>query len=206
MSCRCRSVDGGFSFCGTGFWSYAVGQCLSSSMAVMPRLVQLYLRSIGWGVCLGLIFTLLILWSDAGGLRHLVLRTPGGWLAIALLIVFHALMFSGVQFAIAVMSMADSGSSGSGHKRPLTGRSQLLHSAKTARKPARAPRPSKGIDGKPTHRKRHSAHGGSPRKLTILKNMWDRGHSAAALRQHLPALFIGSFIRARLVLPRRHIL
>lgn len=106
-------------------------------MALMPRLVRLYLRSICWGFCLGLIFTLLILWSDAGGLRHLLLRAPGGWLGIALLIVFHALLFSGVQFAIAVMGMAETHSGGPGPRRRLAQMSRLLLAVVIARDPYR---------------------------------------------------------------------
>lgn len=101
----------------------------------MPRLVRLYLRSVAWGFCLGLIFALLILWSDAGGLRHLVLSAPGGWLAIALLVIFHALMFSGVQFAIAVMAMAEDADGGAGNGRRRSQVSHRLRSVSAARVP-----------------------------------------------------------------------
>ncbi|WP_211371235.1 hypothetical protein [Paracoccus limosus] len=101
----------------------------------MPRLIRLYLRSITLGFSLGLIFTLLLLWSDVGGLRHLLMTTAGGWLAIALLLIFHGLLFSGVQFAIVVMAMGQ-GPSDSGGKR------QRRHAPGTAAAAAIAPLPA----------------------------------------------------------------
>lgn len=71
----------------------------------MPRLVRLYLFSMALGFGLALVFTLLLLAVDVGGLRHLALHSAGGWLAIAMLVLFHGLLFSGVQFAIRVMAL-----------------------------------------------------------------------------------------------------
>lgn len=85
----------------------------------MPRLVRLYITSIGWGALLGAVFTGLLLWLDVAGLRHLVLATQGGFIAVAMLLCFHILLFSGVQFGISVMRMARGGDSGGGRRRPL---------------------------------------------------------------------------------------
>ena len=76
--------------------------------AAMPRLVRLYLFSIGCGACLALVFITLLVTLDVAGLRHLVGATRGGFIAVAMLFIFHMLLFSGVQFGIAVMRMADS--------------------------------------------------------------------------------------------------
>ena len=73
----------------------------------MPALVRLYLRSILWGILLGTAFTALVILIDIAGLRRLMLETTKGYLAIALMVGFSALLFSAVQFGIAVMRMAE---------------------------------------------------------------------------------------------------
>ena len=72
----------------------------------MPQLVRLYLFSIGVGFVLALLFTALLLALDVAGLWHLVSATRGGWIAVLMLVFFHAVLFSGVQFGIRVMLMA----------------------------------------------------------------------------------------------------
>ena len=57
---------------------------------------------------------------QGAGLRHLVWATRGGFIAVAMLLAFHILLFSGVQFGIAVMRMAQGRDSGPrGLRRPL---------------------------------------------------------------------------------------
>lgn len=90
---------------------------------VLPELVRLYLRNIALGFLLALVFTGLLLALDVAHLRHLTLETTGGWLAIVMLVAFNTIVFSGVQFAIAVMRMADPGDGPRrGNPAPLTGR------------------------------------------------------------------------------------
>lgn len=90
---------------------------------VLPELVRLYLRNIALGFLLALVFTGLLLALDVAHLRHLTLETTGGWLAIVMLVVFNTIVFAGVQFAIAVMRMADPGDGPRrGNPAPLTGR------------------------------------------------------------------------------------
>jgi hypothetical protein len=73
----------------------------------MPDLVRLYLRQVAIGFGLAAAFTGLLLWLDVAGLRHLVTHTQEGPLAVVLLVVFNGIVFSGVQFGIAVMQMAE---------------------------------------------------------------------------------------------------
>lgn len=73
----------------------------------MPRLVRLYVVSVLIGFALATLFTALLLVLDIAGLRHLVLGSPAGWLAAVMLVVFNSIVFSGVQFGIAVMRLAD---------------------------------------------------------------------------------------------------
>lgn len=82
--------------------------------ADMPKLVRLYIINIAIGFLLAVIFTALLVGLDIGNLRDLVTTVSGGWLAVLMLIVFHTILFGGVQFAIAVMRMAD-------HKTPPPG-------------------------------------------------------------------------------------
>ncbi|MCF3974451.1 hypothetical protein [Paracoccus salsus] len=84
----------------------------------MPRLVRLYVKSVLIGLALALSFTILLLVLDVGGLGRLVLASPVGWLAALMLVIFNAIVFSGVQFAFAIMRLADSPPAGGG-RQPL---------------------------------------------------------------------------------------
>lgn len=72
----------------------------------MPALVRLYIVNVCIGFALAAVFTGLLVWLDVAGLRHLILHTPDGPLAGALLVLFNGIVFAGVQFGIAVMRMA----------------------------------------------------------------------------------------------------
>ncbi len=85
----------------------------------MPRLVRLYILSIAVGFALALAFTALLLALDVAGLRHLVLAAGGGWIAVMMLVVFHTILFAGVQFGIRIMLMAQDDGPGGGIRRPL---------------------------------------------------------------------------------------
>jgi hypothetical protein len=74
----------------------------------MPRLVRLYIISALVGLGLSVLFVLLLMLLDVAGLRHLVLGSRVGWLAGLMLIIFNMIVFTGVQFGIAVMRLADS--------------------------------------------------------------------------------------------------
>lgn len=73
----------------------------------MPALVRLYIRQVAIGFAIAAAFTALLLWFDVAGLRHLVTHTAEGPLAVVLLVVFNGIVFSGVQFGIAVMRLAE---------------------------------------------------------------------------------------------------
>lgn len=80
----------------------------------MPKLLRLYLISIAIGGSLAVIFTGLLLAFDIAHLRHLVTSTSGGAIAVVMLVVFHTILFSGVQFGYAVMRLARRGDGGRG--------------------------------------------------------------------------------------------
>lgn len=73
----------------------------------MPELVRLYIVNVAIGFALAVIFTALLIGFDVAHLRHLVLSAQGGWLAVVMMVVFNTVVFAGVQFAIAVMRMAE---------------------------------------------------------------------------------------------------
>ena len=86
----------------------------------LPRLVRLYLRQIALGFALSAVFVGLLLGFNVANLRSLMLHTQGGAIAAFLLFFFNGLVFAGVQFAIAIMRMAepeDKGPKG-GHRAP----------------------------------------------------------------------------------------
>lgn len=73
----------------------------------MPELIRLYIRNIFFGFLLALVFTIALVGLDVANLKHLTLETTGGWLALVMLVVFNTIVFAGVQFAIAIMRMAE---------------------------------------------------------------------------------------------------
>ena len=84
----------------------------------MPELVKLYIRNVLIGFGLSAVFVAILLWSNVANLQHLVLNSGGaGYLALFLLFFFNGLVFAGVQFAIAVMGMAEPSDSNSGGRR-----------------------------------------------------------------------------------------
>lgn len=83
----------------------------------MPALVRMYIRHTLIGFVLAAVFVALLFWFDVAGLWHLVTHTEGGWIAAGLLVMFNGIVFSGAQFGIAVMSMAqDEDGGGSGRR------------------------------------------------------------------------------------------
>ncbi|MCB2129174.1 MAG: hypothetical protein KDE03_08875 [Rhodobacteraceae bacterium] len=84
----------------------------------MPALVRLYIRHVLIGFGLSVAFVAALLWLDVAGLWHLISTSPQGWIALAMLLVFNGIVFAGVQFAIAVMRMADK-DEGGGRGTPI---------------------------------------------------------------------------------------
>lgn len=85
----------------------------------MPRLLRLYITSVAVGFALAICFTLLLIALDVAHLRHLITHSSGGAIAVAMLVVFHTILFSGVQFGYAVMRLAAKGAGPTGGKRQM---------------------------------------------------------------------------------------
>lgn len=73
----------------------------------MPELIRLFITQvvIGFAIAAGVVAGLL--WFNVANLAHLVSTSDVGLLAVVLLWLFNGVVFGAVQFAIAVMGMAD---------------------------------------------------------------------------------------------------
>lgn len=73
----------------------------------MPELVKMYIRNvaIGFGIAAGFVATLL--WFNVMNLWSLAAASDAGLLAVFLLWFLHGIVFAGVQFAWAVMAIAE---------------------------------------------------------------------------------------------------
>ncbi len=71
----------------------------------MPKLILLYIQQCLLGFAIAALFVAGMLYWNVANLGYLVDRAPGGWLAVFLLWVFNGIVFSGVQFGIAIMRM-----------------------------------------------------------------------------------------------------
>ncbi len=83
----------------------------------MPLLVRFYIRHVLIGLLLGAGFTALLVLLDVAHLRHLLLETEAGMVALVMLVLFNGLVFAGVQFAHAVMGLAEEGQGPGGGSR-----------------------------------------------------------------------------------------
>jgi hypothetical protein len=81
--------------------------------------MRLFVISAVQGLALAAVFVGLLLWLNIGSLWQLVSASPVGWLAVVMLITSGTVLFSGVQFALALMRIADraGGQGGGGGRR-----------------------------------------------------------------------------------------
>lgn len=105
----------------------------------MPELIRMYIRNVLIGWALAAVFVALLIGLNIANLGHLVLETRGGWLAAGMLWVANAAVFAGVQFAIAVMRMAEDDG-------PRGGTRQRLGQGDPIPVRAETPAPRKGFD------------------------------------------------------------
>jgi hypothetical protein len=99
----------------------------------MPKLVRLYITQTLVGFAVAGIFVALLLTLNVANLWHLVTHTSAGPLAVFLLWMFNGIVFSGVQFGISVMRMAEPEEPGGGL------RDRLGAAMEAAPKPAPVP-------------------------------------------------------------------
>lgn len=73
----------------------------------MPNLIRLYVSNVAMGFALAAAFVGALVGLDVAGIGHLVLGSDMGIVAALMLWVFHGVVFAGVQFALAVMALAE---------------------------------------------------------------------------------------------------
>ena len=100
----------------------------------MPKLVRLYILSIAIGFALAAVFVGLLTALDVAGLQHLMGTTRGGWIAVLMLVFFHGILFSGVQFAIRIMLMAEDDGPKGGLRQRIRHVLAPVHAASPSRK------------------------------------------------------------------------
>lgn len=73
----------------------------------MPDLIRLYIRQCIIGFAVSALFVGMLFYFNVANLWYLVTHTSEGWLAALLLVIFNGIVFSGVQFGIAIMRMEE---------------------------------------------------------------------------------------------------
>ncbi len=73
----------------------------------MSQIVRFYILHSLIGFAVAGVFVALLLWFNVANLAHLILSSPSWALALFMLWFFNGIVFAGVQFGVAVMTMAD---------------------------------------------------------------------------------------------------
>lgn len=73
----------------------------------MPELIKLYIRQCFIGFGIAILFVAMLYAFNIGNLWTLVSNSDDGILVTAMLVMSNAVVFCGVQFAIAIMRLAD---------------------------------------------------------------------------------------------------
>ena len=84
----------------------------------MPKLVQLYIRQTIIGFVLSGLFVALLFYTNVANLWHLVSGSSVGMIAGFMLFMFNGIVFSGVQFGISIMRMAEDDDDTGGKRQP----------------------------------------------------------------------------------------
>ncbi|GAA6201676.1 hypothetical protein [Aquicoccus sp. SU-CL01552] len=90
----------------------------------MPELIKLYIKNVLIGFAIAAAFVGMLLWFNVMNLWHLVSGSDAGILAVVVLWFAHGIVFAGVQFAWAVMALAEREDSGPRGNTPV--RSEAL--------------------------------------------------------------------------------
>ena len=73
----------------------------------MPALIKLYIRNVLLGFAIAAAFVGMLLWFDVMNLWSLVSNSEVGLIAVFILWFMNGIVFAGVQFGFAIMSMAE---------------------------------------------------------------------------------------------------
>lgn len=106
----------------------------------MPKLIKLYIRNVAIGFAIAGAFVAMLLWLNVMNLWHLVTTSDAGLLAVIVLWVMNGIVFAGVQFAWAVMAMAEPKDNGRGGTPVAQDLTPVRVPAKSPRKGAHSDR------------------------------------------------------------------
>ncbi|WP_170397638.1 hypothetical protein [Ruegeria arenilitoris] len=73
----------------------------------MPKLIRLYITQVAWGFVISAMFVGVLLALNVANLRHLITSSEMGLIALGMIWFMNGIVFAGVQFAYAIMSMAE---------------------------------------------------------------------------------------------------
>ncbi len=73
----------------------------------MPKLIKLYITQVAWGFVIAAVFVGVLLAFNVANLRHLITTSEIGLIALLMIWFMNGIVFAGVQFAYAIMSMAE---------------------------------------------------------------------------------------------------
>ncbi|MFY2826113.1 hypothetical protein [Ruegeria sp. MALMAid1280] len=73
----------------------------------MPKLIRLYITQVAWGFVISAVFVGVLLALNVANLRHLITSSEMGLIALGMIWFMNGIVFAGVQFAYAIMSMAE---------------------------------------------------------------------------------------------------
>ncbi len=73
----------------------------------MPKLVRLYITQVAWGFAISAVFVGVLLALNVANLRNLITGSEIGLIALMMIWFMNGIVFAGVQFAYAIMSMAE---------------------------------------------------------------------------------------------------
>lgn len=82
-----------------------------------PDLIKLYIKSCVIGFVAAAVFVGLLLGFNVANLGHLILSSPMGFVAVAMMWLANGIVFAGVQFGITIMGMAEDDDDDQGGKR-----------------------------------------------------------------------------------------
>ncbi|KUJ80587.1 hypothetical protein AVO45_05950 [Ruegeria marisrubri] len=73
----------------------------------MPKLIRLYITQVAIGFAVAAVFVGLLLALNVANLRHLITGSDSGLIALGMIWFMNGIVFAGVQFAWAIMNMAE---------------------------------------------------------------------------------------------------
>lgn len=86
----------------------------------MPKLIRLYIDSLLVGLAVAIVFMVLLVVLDVGSIGRLVLGSPDGLTAIAMIVTFFGGLFSSVQLAVAMTGIPSADSQAASRRRDRT--------------------------------------------------------------------------------------